>query len=358
MRNRTRKCTRRIDPERSKEEPHLSGAYIRTLVKQLTTSSRPLKHEAEASTKFSPAAKCNEAIDDAQQPQVKKKVRRRSHTSKPYQQRLLNMAEARREIVAALKFHRAAMRQAETEAIAREFQDNSQVCPSANFNFPPLGVAPSSSSSSSCSSLFPWVPSVDSGLNINLLSENPSINLNFHQQGIPDPCFFMNNGIDNNDLMTSQILSSLPSPSIFGHKNPIEIAPPLSSIPVSGLSALNPPYTNNSLAKPPDFNQPIVSPSSTAVDDEEIMAEIRSLGEQHETQLSGTTDLVNSAWWFRFLNSLDAKDDGIQGKMDGLFDEFMEIPSWFKDGRGNQGANPVASSSDDYEDFLQDNSFE
>ncbi|CAN8300951.1 unnamed protein product [Cochlearia groenlandica] len=42
----------------------------------------------------------------------KKQVRRRLHTSRPYQERLLNMAEARREIVTALKQHRASMRQA------------------------------------------------------------------------------------------------------------------------------------------------------------------------------------------------------------------------------------------------------
>jgi hypothetical protein len=41
----------------------------------------------------------------------KKQVRRRLHTSRPYQERLLNMAEARREIVTALKIHRASSRQ-------------------------------------------------------------------------------------------------------------------------------------------------------------------------------------------------------------------------------------------------------
>ncbi|CAN6451338.1 unnamed protein product [Victoria cruziana] len=354
MRNRTRKCTRRIDPERSKEEePHLSGAYIRTLVKQLTTSSRPLKQEGEPSAKFSPTAKFNEEIDEAQQSQVKKKVRRRSHTSKPYQQRLLNMAEARKEIVAALKFHRAAMRQAETEAIARELRENSQLCPGANFSFPALGVP---SSSSPCSSLFPWLPSVDGGLNMNLIPENSGINLNFHQQGIAGSSFFTNNVFDNNDLMASQVISSLPSSSVFSHNNPIEVAPPSSSIPVACPSAVN---TASTMAKPPDLDQHTVASPSLAVDDEEMAAEIRSLGEQHEMQLSGTTDMVNSAWWFRFLNSLDVREDDTQGKMDAPFDELMEIPSWFKDGRrGNQGANTVASSSDDYEDFLQDNSFE
>ncbi|KAF8668739.1 hypothetical protein HU200_051925 [Digitaria exilis] len=42
---------------------------------------------------------------------TKKHARRRTHTSRPYQERLLNMAEARREIVTALKIHRANMRE-------------------------------------------------------------------------------------------------------------------------------------------------------------------------------------------------------------------------------------------------------
>ncbi|CAD6342477.1 unnamed protein product [Miscanthus lutarioriparius] len=43
----------------------------------------------------------------AVKPQPKRQARRRTHTSRPYQERLLNMAEARREIVTALKIHRA-----------------------------------------------------------------------------------------------------------------------------------------------------------------------------------------------------------------------------------------------------------
>ncbi|KAJ1291872.1 hypothetical protein BS78_02G349600 [Paspalum vaginatum] len=44
-------------------------------------------------------------------PKMKKQGRRRTHTSRPYQERLLNMAEARREIITALKIHRATMGQ-------------------------------------------------------------------------------------------------------------------------------------------------------------------------------------------------------------------------------------------------------
>jgi hypothetical protein len=45
----------------------------------------------------------------AVRPQAKKQARKRTHASRPYQERLLNMAEARREIVTALKIHRANM---------------------------------------------------------------------------------------------------------------------------------------------------------------------------------------------------------------------------------------------------------
>jgi hypothetical protein len=46
---------------------------------------------------------------------VKKQTRRRMHTSRPYQEGLLNMAEARREIVTALRIHRANMRQQQSK---------------------------------------------------------------------------------------------------------------------------------------------------------------------------------------------------------------------------------------------------
>ncbi|KAI7746657.1 hypothetical protein M8C21_030237 [Ambrosia artemisiifolia] len=49
--------------------------------------------------------------NNSQQPQPKRQIRRRLHTSKPYQDSFQNMAEVRREIVTALKFHRASMKQ-------------------------------------------------------------------------------------------------------------------------------------------------------------------------------------------------------------------------------------------------------
>ncbi|CAM8978629.1 unnamed protein product [Rhodiola kirilowii] len=54
-----------------------------------------------------------------QQQQQKKKARRRLHRSRPYQDRLLNMAEARKEIVTALKFHRASMKQQQQQQLVQ-----------------------------------------------------------------------------------------------------------------------------------------------------------------------------------------------------------------------------------------------
>ncbi|KAH6792297.1 hypothetical protein C2S52_002774 [Perilla frutescens var. hirtella] len=85
-------------------QPYLSGAYIRSFVKQLT-SSRSMREKTSTVEREEP--------QQHEQPQQhKKQVRRRLQTRKPYQEKLLNMAEARREIVSALKLHRATMKQA------------------------------------------------------------------------------------------------------------------------------------------------------------------------------------------------------------------------------------------------------
>ncbi|KAF2304250.1 hypothetical protein GH714_028867 [Hevea brasiliensis] len=63
--------------------------------------------------------------------------------------------------------------------------------------------------------------------------------------------------------------------------------------------------------------------------DDEEMAEIRSIGEQHQMEWSDTMNLVTSAWWFKFLKTMDAgpeaktEDDGYDP-----FDQLMEFPAW------------------------------
>ncbi|KAI8013126.1 hypothetical protein LOK49_LG05G00001 [Camellia lanceoleosa] len=83
-----------------------------------------------------------------------------------------------------------------------------------------------------------------------------------------------------------------------------------------------------------------------AMDDQE-MAEIRSIGEQHEMEWNDTLNLVTSAWWFKFFktnkirpkgkgkddnddNDNDNYDDDDDDDDDGYypFDEVMEFPAW------------------------------
>ncbi|CAO2818387.1 unnamed protein product [Amaranthus hypochondriacus] len=108
------------------DESRLSGAYIRSLVKQLTTS-KPLNAN-QNSTKNNATNQTVTTNKGMAKPNNhpqghKKQVRRRLHTSRPYQERLLNMAEARKEIVTALKFHRAAMKQANEQRQKQQLED-------------------------------------------------------------------------------------------------------------------------------------------------------------------------------------------------------------------------------------------
>jgi hypothetical protein len=62
----------------------------------------------------------------AVKPQAKRQARRRTHTSRPYQERLLNMAEARREIVTALKIHRASSTRHQQQQQSTYYQQHRQ----------------------------------------------------------------------------------------------------------------------------------------------------------------------------------------------------------------------------------------
>ncbi|KAL6544262.1 hypothetical protein OROGR_010759 [Orobanche gracilis] len=73
--------------------------------------SKPQSTEQETENLESPdGTNCEKQEEYHSQPH-KKQVRRRVQTRKPYQEKLLNMAEARREIVTALKLHRARRKQ-------------------------------------------------------------------------------------------------------------------------------------------------------------------------------------------------------------------------------------------------------
>ncbi|PIM98447.1 hypothetical protein CDL12_29074 [Handroanthus impetiginosus] len=103
-------------------EPHLSGAYIRSLVKELTSSRT--KDSSKTSKEKLMICTPQDGFSDRQEKshQHKRKVRRRVQTRRPYQERLLNMAEARREIVSALKLHREAMKLKQQMKSGQEIQ--------------------------------------------------------------------------------------------------------------------------------------------------------------------------------------------------------------------------------------------
>lgn len=343
------------------EDPSpLSGAYIRSLVKQLKTSK---PKESMDSTKdpgcvfdasVSPSRNlrkhgkvlgARQAHQQQQQQQHKKQVRRRLHTSRPYQERLLNMAEARREIVTALKFHRAAMKQASEEQknqqqeppsvleslhpshLSSFEQDgrfkcrrNPRIYPSCNttnfstHNIPPLSVPNSYT-------LTTW-PTASSFSPTPLVAENPNLttvlpnqtlglNLNLHDFNNLDATLLLNNNNNNYNSSYSSpplsVVTDMEVPSIG-----------ISSEGGEGVSSVSSAATTH-----------------TAMDDEG-MAEMRSLGEQYQMEWNDTMNLVTSALWFNFLNNMehDAHAPQVKTHHDDdatiyhrVFDELTEFPA-------------------------------
>ncbi|KAI4337212.1 hypothetical protein L6164_015657 [Bauhinia variegata] len=352
-----------------KQEPHLSGAYIRSLVKQLATSRtkdsmNPKDLGCVVDADSSPgtnSTKNGKIIEprqqQAQQPQQhKKQVRRRLHTSRPYQERLLNMAEARREIVTALKFHRAAMKQAseqqqkpqqpqeQRQQSSVSLQPSHQLCfeedgrtkprrnpriyPSSTTNFPnymdsfayssfshPPPLAPNPFSWPAASPVTP--PLLAENPNFILPNQTLGLNLNFH---------------DFNNLDTTLHLNSH-NTSLYSYASPSSSSPPLSvvtdqevpSVAISqgeGTSALVDTIESSAASQ-------FTGGLHTVMDDEG-MAEIRSLGEQHQMEWNDTMNLVTSAWWFKCLKNMELGGTEAQTEEDEyhVFGELMEFPSW------------------------------
>lgn len=151
-------------------KPYLSGAYIRSFVKQLgssTSSSSSTMRERERGVVERETAAAAAAAEAKPQ---KKQVRRRLQTRKPYQEKLLNMAEARREIVTALKLHRASMKH------QQEILDHQK--PRRN---PRIYASDSAAAAAPYLSLPPLPPPVFlEGLDFALPSQALGLNLNLH----------------------------------------------------------------------------------------------------------------------------------------------------------------------------------
>ncbi|XP_077239952.1 hydroxyproline-rich glycoprotein family protein [Tasmannia lanceolata] len=351
MRNRSSKHCKETEKLKLKEEPHLSGAYIRSLVKQLTSSrtKEPMNPKASDGQDGdgSPQNLANfsetQTQPQPQPPQPKKQVRRRLHTSRPYQERLLNMAEARREIVTALKFHRAAMKQANEQQQQKQanpqpptsLDPNESIKPRKNPRIYPSNITfsnyhnnPHFSSFSPPPRSFSW-PSppispkpITETLNLTLPNQPLGLNLNFH---------------DFTDINTDFYHNNSESPSIHSASSSSSPTLSLTEIPSAANGALH-----------------------QAMDDVE-MAEIRSLGQQHEMEWNDTLNLVTSAWWFKFLKTMEfspernkemGNDDGFH-----LFDEVMDIPAWLNDGvvgNANESCFLQQHLDESYSEWLQD----
>ncbi|XP_059662064.1 uncharacterized protein LOC132308099 [Cornus florida] len=378
--------------DKIKEEPHLSGAYIRNLVKQLTSSRNkdpmntnepdsadggdgfPSHHQNLA--KFGDDFSVSQQSQPPQQPQQhKKQVRRRLHTSRPYQERLLNMAEARREIVTALKFHRAAMKQANEQRQTSPPQPQPQFQPQPQPLQPQLQpsleqegkiksrrnprIYPSSTASYSsyldnlsystftCPSpspnLYSWSSTIASpptceSLNLTLPNQTLGLNLNFQDFSNLDATQDHNNP---SIYYSSSSPSSSSSPTFSIATEDV----PSSGISQEGLPAGVPDVANSTVMPGGDLGL------HPALDDEE-MAKIRSIGEQHQMEWDDTLNLVRSAWWFKFLRTMEigpeekAEDNGYHP-----FDEVMEFPAWLNANESFLQQHLDEHCSDDY---LQD----
>lgn len=324
------------------EEPHLSGAYIRNLVKQLTSSrgkdSMDQKEHLGSSLVLDGFSSHRQNLGESQetqppqQPQHKKQVRRRLHTTRPYQEKLLNMAEARREIVTALKLHRASMKQANESHPQPAYQNHSELLQTSpqpqlksksrrnsriyasgttnNFSNNlgslsgqsfPYQPPRSSYSWPICTSAPPPIPE-----SFNLLLPNQPLGLNLNLQDF--------NNLDTT-IFQNYIPSSYYSPS----------SPSTSSSPPLLVTKEETPHTalsqDLSVADPSIINEGDLG-LHHAMDDEE-MAEIRSVGEQHQIEWDDTMDLVTSAWWFKFFKNMEIEPNGFPS-----FDEGMEFPPW------------------------------
>ncbi|XP_027356657.1 vacuolar protein-sorting-associated protein 36 [Abrus precatorius] len=367
------------------EEPPLSGAYIRSLVKQLTTSRTkdiimsPTNKDSVVKggvshgqnlTKHGKVVGAHQAHQSMQPQQHKKQVRRRLHTTRPYQERLLNMAEARREIVTALKFHRAAMKEAseqkqqqqrqhQEQQQAQEQQQrhsaslqpsqypsfeqdgkfksrrNPRIYPACTNNFSSymdeLSYSCLSQPPPAVPNSYTW-PSASPIPPPPLMAENPDfllpkqtlgLNLNIHDFDNLGATLHLNN-------------SSSSSYSSATSSSPQEVP----SVVISqgeGLSSLGDTIESNAQTK-------VTGGLHTAMDDEG-MAEIRSLGEQYQMEWNDTMNLVKSACWFKFLKNMEHKAPEAKTEDDAYhnFDQLLEFPAWL-----NANESCLEQCSEDY----------
>lgn len=354
-----------MDIEQGPSPPFLppSFAYNHSLLVQQLATPKP-KHTTMNNTK-GPNQNLRKG---SQQQHHRKQVRRRLHTSRPYQERLLNMAEARREIVTALKYHRAAMRQAseeqqqeslplQTSHVSSFDQDgrfksrkNPRIYPSCttkisnyidDFSYSSSHPSPNSyPNTSHVTSIFAHPSPKVENPNFTLPNQALGLNLNLHHFNNLQAPLFLNNS-NNNDNTNSSLCS---------YSSPTSSSPPLvtnQDVPLfvtsnsqgEGVSSV---VSNATIHFPRGLHMAM---------DDEGMAEIRSLGEQHQMEWNDTLNLVTSAWWFNCLKNMEhcaAHEVETEDGASQIFDELNEFPSWLNN-NANERFLELCS-----EDYFQD----
>ncbi|RDY09417.1 hypothetical protein CR513_06208, partial [Mucuna pruriens] len=324
--------------------PPLSFAYNHSLVKQVSTS-KP-KHTT-MNTKDPSCVVVNGNVSPnqnlrkhVQEQQHKRQFRRRLHTSRPYQERLLNMAEARREIVTALKYHREAMKQAseeqqqqqslplQTSQLSSFDQDgtfNPRIYTSCTTKFsnymddfsyssfsshPPPPV--SNSYPSPVTSPFAHPPPKAENPNFTLPNQTLGLRLNLHHFNNLEATLFLSN--NNNDS------------SLCSYSFPTSSSPTLSVLTNQDVPSIGTSQGEGVFSVVDTIESSTPGGLHTAMDDEG-MAEIRSLGEKHQMEWNDTMNLVTSARWFNFLKNTehDAHEVKTEDGACHIFNELNEL---------------------------------
>ncbi|KAH9605396.1 hypothetical protein KSS87_003377 [Heliosperma pusillum] len=354
-------------PTSTSNESRLSGAYIRTLVKQLTTSKPTYHNDNNLLTndsivvgEYTQSNKlCNNKASESfgmakpknQNAQGhKKQVRRRLHTSRPYQERLLNMAEARKEIVTALKFHRAAMKQASEQQQQQQQQLDYQTpqqhsisrihdCDLRN----PKIESSNFTNTNNMVGYVPYYPSYYNNINNNNNNSYPLIepSLLMHESlnmPLPNQTLGLNLNLQAFANLDTTFCHSINNTcSNFNYTSPSPMSPSSSSssTPRDVIGTVSAEGAGVGVGPTVELMSDMHHPSL----DEEEMAKIRLIGEQHQIEWDDTLDLVKSARWLKYIKSVEFGNKDIKGGeeinysnnnhySECPFEEIMELPPW------------------------------
>nr|POE67382.1 hypothetical protein CFP56_43627 [Quercus suber] len=188
-------------------------------------------------------------------------------------------------------------------------------------------------------------PPVAENLNFTLPNQPLGLNLNLHDFNNLDTSLYHNPSLCSSSSSPSQSSSSSPTLSLATDQevpNSVVTTPALADHVIESSSG-----TAGGSSGSGDLH--------AAMDDEE-MAEIRSIGEQHQMEWNDTMNLVTSAWWFKFLKTMEiegpaeVKAEGADFEGCHPFDEVMEFPSWLN---ANENCLQQHFNDDCTKDYLQ-----